>query len=137
VEEVVVRHAPVLYLHVGDRWAGTTGEHPCFVRGKGWLPANQIIAGDHLAGHDGRWVVVGAVERTEEFQTVFNLRIADFRTYFVGALEWGFTPPECDTPRTRALAQSVNWRVELPRARNVCDRVNSARHRSRRQPLTK
>jgi hypothetical protein len=91
VEEVFVNHGLVLYLHVGGRRIGTTGEHPFFVRGKGWLPANEIIAGDHLVGHDNQWVVVEAVERTEEFQTVYNLRVADSHTYFVGAPEWGFS----------------------------------------------
>ncbi len=35
--------------------------------------------------------MVSAVERTEEFQTVYNLRIADHHTYFVGCHEWGFS----------------------------------------------
>ncbi len=42
-------------------------------------------------GHDNQWVVVERVEKTEEFQTVYNLRIADYHTYFVGAPEWGFS----------------------------------------------
>src|SRR5262245_16417834 len=39
---------------------------------------------------DNQWVVVEKVEATQEFQTVYNLRIADFHTYFVGAPEWGW-----------------------------------------------
>jgi hypothetical protein len=90
VEEVFVNRGLVLDLTVGGRRIGTTGEHPFWVRGKGWLAANQIVAGDHIAGHAGRWAVVEKVETTQEFQTVYNLRIADYRTYFVGAIEWGF-----------------------------------------------
>jgi intein/homing endonuclease len=59
---------------------GGIGEHPFWVRGKGWLQADQMIAGDHLVGHDHRWAVVDAVERTEEYQTVYNLRVADSHT---------------------------------------------------------
>jgi hypothetical protein len=81
----------VMYLHVGGRRVGTTGEHPFWVRGKGWLQADQVVAGDHLVGHDDQWVVVDAVERTEEYQTVYNLRVADSHTYFVGCAEWGFS----------------------------------------------
>ncbi|HEY1187751.1 MAG TPA: RHS repeat-associated core domain-containing protein, partial [Gemmata sp.] len=91
VEEVFIRHAPVLFLHIGGRRIGTTGEHPFWVRDKGWLPANQIVAGDHLVGHDNQWIVVHAVEATDEYQTVYNLRIADHHTYFVGKEEWGWS----------------------------------------------
>jgi hypothetical protein len=91
VEEVFVRHGLVMYLTVGDRRVGTTAEHPFWVRGKGWLPAGQIVAGDHLVGHDGQFSVVSAVERTGEFASLYNLRIADYRTYFVGCHEWGWS----------------------------------------------
>src|SRR5262249_2852668 len=50
----------------------------------------QVVAGDHLLGHDGRWAVVAATRDSGEWATVYNLRVADHRTYFVGCPEWGF-----------------------------------------------
>jgi hypothetical protein len=91
VEEVFRRYGPVLYLMVGGQRVGTTHEHPFWVRGKGWLPAQEVIIGDHLLSHDGQWVVVNAREDSGEWAAVYNLRIADYHTYFVGCDEWGFS----------------------------------------------
>jgi hypothetical protein len=65
--------------------------HPFYVRGKGWTPAKALRPGDLLPSHDGQWVPVEEVEATGEAETVYNLRIADFHTYFVGSLAWGFS----------------------------------------------
>src|SRR5262249_40395103 len=37
------------------------------------------------------WVTVEGVQETGEYETVYNLRIADYHTYFVGARAWGFS----------------------------------------------
>ena len=37
------------------------------------------------------WVVVEGVEDRGERVDVYNFRVADFHTYFVGALDWGFS----------------------------------------------
>jgi intein/homing endonuclease len=78
-------------LHVGGQVIRTTPEHPFWVQGEGWLPAGQLRVGDLLVGHDGRWVEVEDVLDTGEYETVYNLRIADYHTYFVGTPEWGFS----------------------------------------------
>src|SRR5262249_18313945 len=39
VEEVFVRTAPILNLHIRGRVLGTTSEHPFWVAGRGWVPA--------------------------------------------------------------------------------------------------
>jgi hypothetical protein len=91
VLEVFVRTGRVLHLHVGGQVIRTTAEHPFWVQGEGWLPAGQLRVGDLLVGHDGRWVEVEDVLDTGEYETVYNLRIADYHTYFVGCEEWGFS----------------------------------------------
>jgi RHS repeat-associated protein len=91
VEEVFRRFGPVMELEVGDRKIGTTAEHPFWVRGKGWLPAAQMVVGDHLLGADGRWSVVTARRDTGQWAPLYNLRIAHHRTYFVGCVEWGLS----------------------------------------------
>src|SRR5262245_50365652 len=67
----------------------TTQEHPFFVQGKGWTPAGEIKPGDMIRTEDG-WVPVSESKDTGQWETVYNLRVADFHTYFVGRPEWGF-----------------------------------------------
>jgi hypothetical protein len=90
IEEVFERHGPAQYLTIGGQRIGTTAAHPFWVRGKGWLPAAEIVVGDHLLGHDGRWAVVAAKEDSGGWQALYNLNVTDFHTYFVGCAEWRF-----------------------------------------------
>jgi serpin B len=90
VEKVHHGHAEILELHVGGQVVRTTASHPFFVRGRGWTPAGELIEGDHLSLASGDWRRVGKVVVTQESEPVFNLRVADYHTYFVGGKEWGF-----------------------------------------------
>jgi len=91
VEGVFERHAQVLRLHVGSAIVGTTAEHPFWVVGTGWVNANALAAGNTLIGKDEQEVAISRVEDTGEWATVYNMRVADWHTYFVGAAEWGFS----------------------------------------------
>lgn len=97
VEEVFKRLAPLWQVRVDGRSIGTTAEHPFWVLGKGWTPARFLACGDGLASHDGEWVTVEDVRETQEVLVVYNLRVADFHTYFVGCDDWGFAV-WCITP---------------------------------------
>jgi|GEM_PF-6334123 len=90
VEEVFVRTAFTLRLQVAGREIETTSEHPLFVKDKGWVACGNIHAGELLASEDGQWLEVEAISDPGEFTTVYNLRIADYHTYFVGSVDWGF-----------------------------------------------
>jgi len=59
--------------------------------GRGWVFARELVAGDKLSTHEGRWVTVEAVTDSGEVTTVYNVRVADYHTYFVGCQEWGFS----------------------------------------------
>ncbi len=91
VEEVFRNYAPIWHVHVGEQVIRTTGEHPFWVRGKGWKSANELEVGDELSSHDGQWVTVEDLLDTGECETVYNLRVAEFHTYFVGRSVWGFS----------------------------------------------
>jgi hypothetical protein len=91
VEEVFVRTAPVLDLRVGDRTVTTTGEHPFFAEGRGWVAANELEPGERVLGLSGEWLLVEEVSDNGQVTTVYNLRVQDYHTYFVGAREWGFS----------------------------------------------
>lgn len=87
VLEVFTHDSELLQLWVAGRIVGTTAEHPFWVVGRGWLPAK----GDRLLAPDGATLPVDQVTRTRRRERVYNLRVADFRTYFVGCREWGFS----------------------------------------------
>ena len=92
VEEVFHRDSPLYDIQVGGRLIRTTPEHPFYVEGKGWTPAKSLVAGDLLRSHDGRWLPVESARISGEVAPVYNLRVADDHTYFVGsAEEWGFS----------------------------------------------
>jgi hypothetical protein len=91
VEEKFVRTSVVMELVVRGRAIKTTVEHPFYVPAQNdFVPAGQIKAGDHLISHDGELVQVDAVHSTDEVTTVYNLRVADHHTYFVGGTIWGW-----------------------------------------------
>jgi hypothetical protein len=91
VEEVFRNFAGVYNLHVGGQIIGTTAEHPFYVVEKGWTNAFELRPGDRVLCADGSSVAVDAVVDTGEWLPVFNLRIADHHTYFVGDVGWGFS----------------------------------------------
>jgi hypothetical protein len=91
VEEVFRRFGRLLNLHIGGRIIRTTGEHPFFVDDRGWVPAAELRIGELLRSHDGQWVPVEGVADSGHDEVVYNLRVADFHTYFVGAEDWGFS----------------------------------------------
>jgi len=76
---------------VGIRVIGTTPRHPFRAEGRGWTTAAERMEGDRLRDPDGRLAVVAGVEDAGEVAAVYNLRVADDHTYFVGAEGWGFS----------------------------------------------
>jgi hypothetical protein len=90
VEEVFERFAGVYNLHIGGQVIGTSGEHPFYVEGKGWTKAFELQPGDRVLTSDGTTVAVEEVFDTGEWLPVYNLRVADHHTYFVGGDDWGW-----------------------------------------------
>src|SRR5262249_4337515 len=39
----------------------------------------------------GQWVTLEEVYDTGKYETVYNFRVAEYHTYFVGSEEWGFS----------------------------------------------
>ena len=91
VEKVFVSVAPIMSLKASGREIRTTEEHPFWLMGFGWRCAKDLKVGDQLCSHDGQTVVVEGVTKLDEVATVYNLRISEYHTYFVGASEWGFS----------------------------------------------
>ncbi|MFO0967237.1 MAG: Ig-like domain-containing protein [Gemmataceae bacterium] len=90
IEECFQTEAEICHVHVEDQVIGTTDEHPFWVRGKGWTAARDLEPGDLLVSHDGQVVAVEEVFPTGERATVYNFRVGEHHTYFVGGDDWSF-----------------------------------------------
>ncbi len=91
VEKLFELSAPVLQIGLGGRIIETTAEHPFFVAEKGWVPAENLEVGDLLVGHDDKLTRLDSLRVTERYEAVYNLRVAEDHTYFVGDDDWGFS----------------------------------------------
>src|SRR5262249_45222624 len=69
----------------------TTPEHPFYERAKGWAALAELQVGDVLHCEDGEWRPIERIEDTGQYEEVYNFRLADYHTYFVGGEEWGFS----------------------------------------------
>jgi RHS repeat-associated protein len=90
VEEIFRSLSRVVELGVGGQTIRTTHEHPFYVEGKGWTQACALSAGDLLRSHNGQHLPVESMADTDDDLTVYNMRIEEYHTYFVGCAEWGF-----------------------------------------------
>jgi hypothetical protein len=90
VEKKFERTGRIHHVHLTDgRLIRTTPEHPFFVYDKGWTAAGALEVGDRIRTDCG-WVKVEDLLDTGEYETVYNLRVADYHTYFVGQAHWPF-----------------------------------------------
>jgi hypothetical protein len=106
----------IWHLHIGGKVVRTTPEHPFFVNGKGWVKVGLLQVGDVLLSHDGQWIVIDDLFDTGEWERVYNMRIADYHTYFVTDWDWGFsvwTHNDCDITWETAITDSCAMKVEL------------------------
>ena len=91
VEEKFVRTSVVMEMVVHGQSIKTTAEHPFFVPAQGkFVAAGELQVGEQLVGHDGKLVQIESIGSTGEVTTVYNLRVADFHTCFVGGTIWGW-----------------------------------------------
>ena len=66
--------------------------HPFYVPAReAFVPARELQVGDQLISHDGQLLRIDAIQSTLQIATVYNLRVADYHTYFVGCDEWGWS----------------------------------------------
>ncbi|MBY0457991.1 MAG: HINT domain-containing protein, partial [Gemmataceae bacterium] len=83
VEAAFVRIGCIRHLHVvGGQVIRTTPEHPFWAAGRGWTPAGALDVGDEVRTAGG-WSRIEDVLDTGEWERVYNLRVADYHTYFV------------------------------------------------------
>jgi serpin B len=90
VEDTLHGEAKILELHVRGRIIRTTELHPFFVYGRGWTPAGKLQPKDRMSTNRGDWAEVEKIVDTGISESVYNLRVADHHTYFIGSKAWGF-----------------------------------------------
>jgi RHS repeat-associated protein len=91
VEETFASRASLLHLHVAGHVIQTTSVHPFYVRNRGWVEAGSLRIGDELRGHDGRWLPMEELTDGELDVPVYNVRVAEYHTYFVGSRDGGWS----------------------------------------------
>ncbi len=74
-----------------------TAEHPFYIKGKGWNPANSLKVGQALQLHNGTTVVVKEVDTSVRVERVYNLTVANTHNYFVGGDGVLVHNAKCDT----------------------------------------
>jgi len=109
---------PILHLTIAGRIIATTAEHPFYVRERGWTPAGELQPGDQLASLDGPWLPLDAVADSGLLTTVYNFRVSNDHTYFVGTDAWSFAVWAHNAPYQPALgsaqADGAEVQVRLP-----------------------
>ncbi|NER08481.1 MAG: hypothetical protein F6K17_41080, partial [Okeania sp. SIO3C4] len=61
-----------------------TGEHPFYVKNRGWVYAEKLLPGDEVFTSSGGWLRVSNGTWLPERHTVYNFEVDGFHTYFVG-----------------------------------------------------
>ncbi len=110
VEAVFERFAAITILGVRGKSIRTTAEHPFYVESQGWTACHELRAGDVIRLDDG-WAAVEGVAETGLWEPVYNFRISDFHTYFVGYHEWGFSVWAHNQCEPRDVAKAVEEAV--------------------------
>ena len=69
----------------------TTLKHPFFTNDRGWVPVKELHPGDWILTASDNWIAVEEVYDTGDWELVYNVRVADHHTYFVGDDDWGWS----------------------------------------------
>ncbi len=92
VEETFVRESnELVHIQVGSETISATPDHPFYVPQKGFVDAIELRAGDALYTVNGKYVIVEQIQHEilELPVKVYNFRVANNHTYFVGNTEVG------------------------------------------------
>lgn len=79
---------------------GVTHEHPFMLEGKRWVEAGKLVPGDKMMRLDGGLLIVEKIGKYKVRHHTYNLEVADFHTYFVGAM--GVWVHNIDCPKVAA-----------------------------------
>ncbi len=69
---------------MGVPYSYSSGEHPFWIRSRGWVSAEKLLPGDEVFTSDGGCLRVISGTWLSQRQTVYNFEVEEFHTYFVG-----------------------------------------------------
>ncbi len=111
VEEVFARNGLIWELRIGGQTIRSTAEHPFYRDGDGWVALHLLRVGDRLKLEDGSWSTIEGVRDTGRYEAVYNFRVREFHTYFVGdETTWGWAvwAHNMCTPEELARLQAIS-----------------------------
>jgi hypothetical protein len=128
IEAIFVRTGNVFHLHVGGQVVRTTREHPFRTRHRGWVQAAKLITGEELATRAGGWVIVEDQYDTGEPETLYNIRVTEYHTYFVTGPAWSFSiwaHNACTVAEIQAAVQQAGGEALPPEvAQRIAETLN-------------
>ncbi len=114
VKDTFSRFTHQTYLiSLGDERLETTAEHPFYVKEKGFVPVEDISAGDFAVNDKGDFVEITNVEVIEHSSPVevFNFEVENVHTYFVGENEPVLVHNSClHTQNAWAKERASHWK---------------------------
>lgn len=126
VQELIRSRGQLVDITVNGRMVQATREHPFYVKDKGWTPAASLAAGDLLRSHDKRWLALESIVDAGN-SAVYNVRVQENATYFVGDRDWGFSLWVNDGCAKRDAPQE-----RLAKSKKVHPRLRNTKSHSRR-----
>ena len=87
VLETYIRQVDKLvHLTINGEEIVTTDNHPFYVQGRDFIEAGNLLVGDKLISVNGQdlFVKKHQVEELDELVDVYNFKVEDYHTYFVG-----------------------------------------------------
>ncbi len=89
---------------------GATAEHPFWVKARGWVGAGELLPGDEVFTSTGGWLKVTGSTWLSGRQTVYNLEVEGFHTYFVGDVGvWVHNMCAMEASKSVAKKPSIKW----------------------------
>ncbi|MBJ6361120.1 S8 family serine peptidase [Paenibacillus sp. GCM10012307] len=87
VEELFNNETDEVYtINVSNTSIQTTSNHPFWVKGKGWVPADELIQGDELETEDGTLHRINSISLQYEPTNVYNFTVREFHSYYISNL---------------------------------------------------
>lgn len=115
------RTAPyVLRLQLADHTITCSPEHPFLSESGAWRPAGELVAGDQVLTITGGWQTIESITHAEGTFAVYNLTVAGFHTFLVGAagvVVHNKSARNRSTPELEAAQEAVFERLERTRGR--------------------
>lgn len=87
VEQLFEFDAELIYtLEVAGKKIRTTSNHPFWVKGKGWVAADELMVGDLLESEEMEFHVIEQITFDYDPTKVYNFTVEDYHTYYISEL---------------------------------------------------